>query len=173
MRKKFGFIAAAFATIVIVPTAYAAKMKSTAQADAGSSYSAASHSHQDMQADLTAHYVRDTNPAGITDSAVRFSVGGMLNQYFGIDVQGLYAARSRDYLIGSNLRFVPNEWLFAKAGLGGYADKKTREIQITPLVGAGMMAKLNRDYYLVTEATYFQVQGRNNIGIGAGLGMLF
>jgi hypothetical protein len=152
----------------------------TAQASKGSSRgsytpveSRSSYGRQEMMIDFSVHYVRDTQPEGQTDTAGRFSLGGMFNEWVGLDAVGQYEARSKSYLVGADFRLVPNEWLFMKFGAGAYSEKLTRTLALTPLAGAGILARLSRDYYFVTEATYFQVDERRNIGFGVGLGLSF
>ena len=138
-----------------------------------SNESHSSSSHQDMMLDIEAHYVRDTNTNGSTDTAGRFSLGGMFNDWLGLDAVGLMEVRSKDYLVGGDLRISPVDWFFIKGGLGGYANKATHAIGFTPLLGGGIMARLTRDYYFVTESNYFQVNDRSNISFGAGFGVTF
>ena len=157
---------AAFPTVAI-----AARGTST-----GSSYAPAetrSSYRQEMMVDLSVHYVRDTKPDGGTDSAARFSLGGSLNEWVGLDVQALMEARSKDYLIGGDFKFVPVDWIFCKVGVGAYSQKKSHALALTPLAGAGIIARLNREYYFVTETSYFSVNDRNNIAFGVGFGMSF
>lgn len=140
------------------------------------SFSMQSENHsarQEMMMDLSMHYVRDTNSDGGTDSAARFSIGGMFNEWMGLDVQGLYEVRSKSYLVGANFRFLPVDWFFLKGGAGGYSQKVTNQLALTPLAGAGILARLSRDYYFVTEGSYFTVNERNNISFGVGLGTSF
>lgn len=126
-----------------------------------------------MTADLSAHYVRDTQPDGLTDTAARLSLGGMFATWIGLDLVGMFATKSKDYLVGTDLRLTPTEWFFVKGGLGSYADKKTREFKSTPLAGAGINAGLGDGYYLVSEFTYFERATRKNVTFGAGVGMTF
>lgn len=139
----------------------------------GGGYGSGGGGRQEMMLDFSTHYVRDTKPDGDTDTAGRFSLGGMFNEWMGLDLQGLLELRSKSYLVGADFRFVPTEWLFLKVGMGGYADKQTRDFRVTGLGGAGIMARISRDYYFVTETSYFSVDDRNNISFGVGLGMLF
>jgi hypothetical protein len=117
--------------------------------------------------------VRDTKPDGGTDTAGRFSIGGMFNEWVGLDLQGLYEVRARDYLVGADFRFVPNDWFFLKGGVGGFASKETRSLAITPLFGGGIMAHVTHEVYITTEMSYFSVNNRDNIGFGVGLGTSF
>jgi hypothetical protein len=126
-----------------------------------------------MMLDLSVHYVRDTSPDGATDTAAKFSLGGMFNEWLGLDATALLEGRSRNYLVGGDLRIVPIDWFFLKGGAGVYADKLTHALKSTPLAGAGVLAHINRDVYFVTESSYFSVNDRSNITFGAGLGFMF
>lgn len=128
---------------------------------------------QEMLLDVSAHYVRGTKAEDPTDTAARFSLGGMFTSWLGLDLQGLYEIKSKSYLVGSDIRLTPNEWFFVKVGVGGYADKATRALTFTPLAGAGIMARMTSDFYFVTEMSYFQINKHDNISFGAGLGASF
>src|SRR4051812_15720587 len=95
---------------LLLPTAaFAAKGRTMMMANTASQESSG---RQEMLMDLSVHYVRDTKPDGESDSAARFSIGGMFNEWIGLDVQGLYQGRSKNYLVGADLRLVPNDWFF-------------------------------------------------------------
>ena len=163
------------AVILCCESARAAKMSHGGMSFANassSSESRSSSSRQELLIDLSAHYLRDTQPDGSTHTAGRLSVGGMFTSWIGLDVQGLYAVKSKDYLIGTDVRLVPVDWLFFKGGVGGYADKVSHSLRLTPLAGAGIMGRFGQDFYFVTEASYFQVNVRNNISFGVGLGVI-
>jgi hypothetical protein len=130
-------------------------------------------SSSDLMMDVSVHYVRDTQAGGATDTAARFSLGGMFTSLIGLDVQGLYETRSKNYLVGGDIRLAVTDWFFMKGGIGGYSDKQTQELKLTPIAGAGIMAHMNRDFYLVTEGSYFQVTNQNNLSFGVGLGCYF
>ncbi|MBI3558600.1 MAG: hypothetical protein HY074_20215 [Deltaproteobacteria bacterium] len=171
IQKCFlGFLSVVCSLVAVENGAFASK-------GAPQSYSTASESSrpsgQEMLMDLSVHYVRDTKPEGGTDSAARFSIGGMFNEWVGLDLQGLYEVHSKSYLVGTDFRFVPVEWFFLKGGAGAYADKNTNSMTLTPLAGAGIKARLSREYYFVTEASYFTINDRNNISFGVGLGTHF
>ena len=123
--------------------------------------------------DLTINYLRGTQPDQATDTAPRFSIGGMFTDWVGLDFQGIYTARSKNFLVGADLRLAPVEWLYVKGGIGGYSDKATRQFTVTPLAGTGIRVHLTQKSYFVTEATYYQVNREEFIGIGAGLGVSF
>jgi len=135
--------------------------------------SSSSSGKQNMMADLSVAYVRDTSPQGQTDVAGRFNIGGMFSHWIGLDFSGLMEARSQSYLLGSDIRLVPIEWFFIKAGLGGYSDKATRTFHGTPTAGAGIKANLTDSYYFVTEASYFQVNNHNQMTVSGGVGIVF
>lgn len=160
-----------------VAEAHAAKGRMTVSSshsdDSGERHIGSVGGRQDMLLDLSVHYVRDTKQDGGTDSAGRFSVGGMFNEWIGLDLQGLYEVRSKSYLVGADFRFVPNDWFFLKGGVGGYSNKATHELSLTPTGGAGIMARLTKEFYLLTEAAYFNINDRNNISFGVGLGVIF
>lgn len=126
-----------------------------------------------MLLDFTMHYLRDTKPDGGTDTAGRFSVGGMFNEWLGLDLQGVYQIRAKNYLVGFDFRFVPVDWFFLKGGAGGYAQKSNHQLALTPIAGAGIMARISREVYLVTETSYFSANERDNVGFGIGLGTIF
>lgn len=128
---------------------------------------------QEMLLDVSAHYVRGTKAEDPTDTAGRFSLGGMFTSWLGLDLQGLYEVKSKSYLVGTDIRLAPNEWFFFKVGVGGYADKATRALTFTPLAGSGIMARMTSDFYFVTEMSYFQINKHDNISFGAGLGASF
>lgn len=130
-------------------------------------------SHQHMLMDFSGHYVRDTKPDGLSDTAARFSIGGMFSEWVGLDLQGLFKAKSASYLIGADIRLVPVEWLFVKVGVGGYSDRSTRTFQTTPLAGTGIKADITDMWYFLTEMSYFQAAGRSNVAVGTGLGVVF
>ncbi len=168
-KLLLGIAGVACAIGVVETQAFAAK-------GAPQSYSTASESRptsQQMMMDLSVHYVRDTKPEGGTDSAARFSIGGMFNEWVGLDLQGLYEVHSKSYLVGGDLRFAPVDWFFLKGGVGGYSQKETNTMTLTPLAGAGILAHLNREYYFVTEASYFTINDRNNMSFGVGFGTHF
>lgn len=145
----------------------------SSEEDYSSSSSSHSSGHSDLSADVTLNYLRGTQPDQATDSAPRVSVGGMFSDWIGLDFQGLYSMRSKNFLIGSDLRLMATDWLYIKGGIGGYSDKTTRQFTMTPLAGSGIRIKLSSQTYLLTEANYFQVNRKEYLGIGAGLGMVF
>lgn len=161
---------AAFAAFIMEDGAFAAKSRPQ-------SYSGASEGRstgpQEMFLDIGVHYVRDTKPDGESDTAGRFSLGGMFNEWVGMDFQGLYQVRDKNYLVGGDFRFVPTDWFFLKAGAGAYSSKVTHSMAVTPLFGAGIMAHLTREIYVVTESEYFSVNSHDNISFGLGLGTNF
>lgn len=173
-RRLHGFwIACALVAIVtLISTAHAANRNVVRRAENSDGDSSSSY-RQAMMVDLAVHYVRDTKPEGSTDTAARMSLGGMFTDWLGLDAVGQYQVKSKDYLVGGDLRISPTEWFFVKAGMGAYADKVTREFQTTPLLGGGILARFRGGYYLVSEFSYFQVTQRDNVSFGAGLGMAF
>jgi len=177
IKKSYFPLVLLLCSVAFGQDAFAAKMapreRPQSESRASSSSSSSSSLSQAMLVDLSAHYMRDTKPDGKSDTAGRFSIGGMFNEYIGLDVQGMFAAKSKDYLIGADLRFAPTEWFFVKGGVGGYAQRDTRELSFTPLAGAGIMATVAQGYYFVTETSYFQMNQRNNISFGVGLGCIF
>ncbi len=154
--------------IAVQRNAYSAKR---GYSDSSSS-SSRSVGAQVMLMDVSAHYVRDMKPDGPTDTAARLSIGGLFSYWVGLDIQGHYHTKSKNYLLGVDIRLMPTEWLFLKGGVGAYAEKVTREFRSTPIAGGGLMARFD-EVYLVSEATHFQVHGRNNISFGLGLGVIF
>jgi hypothetical protein len=97
----------------------------------------------------------------------------MFSSWLGLDLQATMEVQSKSYLVGADFRISPIDWFFMKAGMGGYSSPDSKALKATPLGGAGIMARVTRDFYLVTEATYFQVEQRHNVGFGAGLGLSF
>lgn len=175
MSKIWFLLLACMVGFAMESAALAARMPKS-QGASSMSFESSSSSRgfrQEMLIDLSAHYVRGTKPEDATDTAGRFSLGGMFNSWMGLDIQGLYQVKAKNYLIGGDVRITPNEWFFLKAGAGGYADKQTRALTFTPLAGLGIMARLSSDYYFVTEASYFQIDKRDNISFGVGLGASF
>lgn len=174
--SKFSLISlVGFLSFMFGAAAHAAKPPRASQSMSFES-GGGSSSHgfrQEMLVDLSAHYVRGTKAEDSTDTAGRFSLGGMFSSWIGLDLQGLYEVKSKSYLVGADLRITPNEWFFLKAGAGGYADKSTRALLLTPLFGAGILARMNSDFYFVTESTYFQINKHDNISFGVGLGASF
>lgn len=138
-----------------------------------SNYSSSSPAMQNMLIDLSGHYVRDARAEGLSDLATRLSIGGMFSNYIGLDFQGLYQFKSSNYLMGVDLRIEPVYWLFFKGGVGGYASHDTRQFQIVPLAGMGIMAPLTDMLYFLSEASFFQTRVASNVTFGAGFGMRF
>lgn len=170
----FGVLTAFFSLVLLVASmsnlAHAARARSGAYYSAGESHSAGG---QEILFDISFHHVRDVKADGLTDNAARASIGGMFTSWLGLDLQGLYEMNSKAYMVGADFRLVPTDWFFLKAGFGGYASSDSHDLKAAPLGGAGIMARFTHDFYLVTEATFFQIQDRNNIGFGAGLGVMF
>lgn len=164
-------VVALTAALVMEDGAQAAKMHQ--QSFSGGGGGSTSMAPNEMLLDVSYHYVRDTKPDGGSDSAARFSIGGMFNEWVGMDFQGLYQVRDKNYLVGGDFRFVPVDWFFLKGGAGAYASKDTHALALTPLFGAGIMAHLTREIYVVTESEYFSVNNRDNISFGVGLGTTF
>ncbi|MEW6057194.1 MAG: hypothetical protein AB1540_11325 [Bdellovibrionota bacterium] len=169
---------AIFATLLALmnsSTAWAAKhsAKNWNNSSESESRSYSSSGPKEMFLDVSAHYVRDTKPEGLSGTAGRFSIGGMFNPWLGLDLQTLYEIKSKSYLVGADMRIAPTDWFFLKGGLGGYAHKETRQFRITPVAGGGILARLSREYYFVTETSYFQVNGRSNVSFGGGFGISF
>ncbi|MGE4232222.1 MAG: hypothetical protein AB7F43_02735 [Bacteriovoracia bacterium] len=135
--------------------------------------SSSSMGKQNLMLEFTGHYIRDASPQPASDTAGRFSIGGMFSNWVGLDFSALVKTRSSSYLIGADFRLVPVEWLFFKVGLGTYSDKITRQLSLTPTAGAGIQASLSEMVYFITELSYFQVANRNNLGFGGGLGFVF
>lgn len=159
------------AAVAAPSAALAAKMpRSSANYESSNS---SSGYRPEMLMDFSAHYVRGTKAEDDTDTAARFSIGGMFNSWIGLDFQTLYEVRSKSYLVGGDVRLAPNEWFFLKTGIGGYSNKDTRELSFTPLAGAGIMARVTSELYFVTEASYFQINKRDNISFGGGIGASF
>lgn len=169
------FIAFSMATAFVGRKALAAKPRASSYSSSSENESPrrSSRSGYDMSVDVTANYVRDTKPDGGTDSAGRFSVGGMFTEWMGLDFQALYEVRSESYLVGADIRIVPIEWLFIKGGFGGYSHKITRELSLSPLASVGIIVHLPSDFYFLTEVSTFNVNDRNKISFGAGLGARF
>ena len=126
-----------------------------------------------MMLDLSAVYLRDTRPEGISGVGTRASLGGMLSQNVGIGLQGTYELKTNNYLVGADIRLMPVSWLFFKAGIGGYSLKESKQFMVVPMGGFGINAPITEVWYLVAEATYFQARNVNNITFGAGLGVHF
>lgn len=168
--KIFTFV---ITLLSISTSAFAAKYSGRASQSDYSPRSYGSSSAGHMSLDMSALYIRDTKSDGKTDSALRATLGGMFSSLIGLDFVGIYANKSKDYLVGANLKLMPTEWFFIKGGVGAYADKQTRSFQGTPLIGTGIMASLGDGYFLSTEFMYFEKSDRKNIGIGAGLGISF
>lgn len=141
--------------------------------DSGSSHGHAAQIQQNMIVDVSVVYVRDTQASGPTDTAGKFSLGGNFNEWWGMDAQGLYQIHAKNYLVGADLRFMPIDWFFIKGGLGAYSEKTTNSLNMTPLAGAGIMAHVTRDYYILTETSYFSSDDHSNISFGVGLGFMF
>ena len=171
MSKKI--LSLVLITISMSTSAFAAKYSGRASQSDYSPKSYGSSSAGHMTLDMTALYIRDTKSDGKTDSALRATLGGMFSSIIGLDFVGLYANKSKDYLVGANLKLMPTDWFFIKGGVGAYADKQTRSFQGTPLVGTGIMANLGDGYFLSTEFMHFEKSERKNIGIGAGFGISF
>jgi len=138
-----------------------------------SSSGGSSSSRNQMMMDVGVQYVRDTKPDGSSDTAGRFSLGGMANDWVGVDGQGMFEGRSKNYLVGGDVRLVPMDWFFIKLGGGAYADKETNSLIPPPIMGAGILAHVTRDIYFVTEGSYFSVNTHDNITFGVGLGTNF
>ncbi len=126
-----------------------------------------------MTMDISALYVRDTKPDGLNDSAGKVSLGGMFTSVIGLDFVGMLASKSKDYMVGADLKIMPTDWFFLKGGYGAYAEKTTKTFKATPIIGTGIMANLGDGYYLTSEFMYFEKADRKNVGIGAGLGISF
>lgn len=168
-------LAAVFCSIFSVDAAMASQNSSRQQSFSSSS-AGPSEGHmgrQDMTVDVSMNYVRDLRADGTNDTAARVSLGGMFNHWLGLDIQGLFEIKSQSYLVGTDLKMMPVDWFFLKFGVGGYAQKETNQFRGTPLAGAGIIAPLSREYYVVTETNYFQVEERKNISFGVGLGLVF
>lgn len=132
-----------------------------------------SYSSSEIFLDVSAHYVRDIEAYGDTDTAARLSIGGQFAPWIGLDFVGLYQKHAKNYLIGADLRLKPTEWFFLKGGVGGYSDKVSKAIQLAPLAGAGILGRLSSSSYVVAEANYFQVNLKNFLSFGIGLGLIF
>jgi len=154
--------------------------KSSSRSSGGHSYASSSSESSsssggpaNMMMDLSYHYLRSTSVDGQTDSALRGSVGGMFEEWLGLGVVGIYQVRAQSYLVGADVRLMPTEWFFVKAGAGAYGDKSSRELKATPIAGAGIMARISRGAYVVTETSTFMAFDRTHVSFGAGLGFLF
>lgn len=175
----FLVVAVAITMIAVESRAWAAKAPGGAMsgnvhrltaADLGSS---SGGGRKEMMLDLSMHYVRDVGATGATDSAPRFSLGGMFNDWLGMDAVGLYQLKSKNYLVGGDFRVVVIDWFYVKGGVGAYSNKQTRALSFTPLASAGMQAFMNNSYYINAESSYFTVDDRSNISFGLGLGVSF
>ncbi len=128
----------------------------------------------EMNLDLSAMFVRDTRPIGSSDTGTKVSLGGMFASWVGLDALGMYELKSKSFLVGADVRLVPIDWLFLKAGAGAYNDRLTRSLKATPVLGVGLMARFTEYYYMTVESMYFQgPDNGKNIGVGAGLGLIF
>ena len=173
------FCAVLIIAVLISNMAWAAKSKPPSAAQQASSsnssdergYSGSVSGQINM--DSTVHYVRDTATGGDSDTAIKFSIGGMFIPWLGLDGVGIYQIKSQNFLVGTDIKVVPVDWLYFKGGVGGYSDRRTRELKLSPLAAAGIKANINRDIYLVTETTYFQVSSQSNLSFGAGFGFSF
>lgn len=172
MLKFISILGWALFLILATPDFAKAAMRSVSRGEF-SSGGGSSSSGSKMLVDLSAHYVRDTKPDGAKDTAGRLSIGGMFNSWVGLDLQGMYQVKSKNYLVGTDLRLAPTEWFFLKGGIGAYADKLTGEFKTTPLAGAGILATLTQEIYAVSEFSYFQFNRRNNVSFGVGVGAMF
>lgn len=173
---KMKIVLATICAIALGSSAVAAKRKAPiniSDDDAPSSSYRRSANHTELMMDLTVNYLRGTQPDQETDTAPRMSVGGMFSDWIGLDFQGLYTARSKNFMVGADVRLHPVDWLYFKGGVGGYSDKATREFTVTPLFASGIRLRMTQQSYFVTEASYFQVNRREYMGIGAGLGVSF
>jgi hypothetical protein len=128
---------------------------------------------QQILVDVSGLFVRDTKEGGKAGPAGKLSIGGMFTDWIGVDFTGLYESNSKSYLLGSDIRLMPTDWFFLKGGIGGYSEKKNGALRMTPLAGTGIMARMSSDLYFLTEASYFQVQERSNLGVGVGFGVAF
>lgn len=172
MSSALRFLFVALLSLAMADISVAAKHSSFAQSDGDEGRSSGGGARQ-MMADVSLNYIRNTQPDGKSDTAGKVSVGGMFNHWLGLDILGMYGVRTNNYLVGADFRLVPTEWLFMKGGIGGYSDKVSGTFKSTPIFGAGINARIDRSYYVTTEATYFQVSSANNIGVGVGLGIYF
>lgn len=128
----------------------------------------------EVSVDFTALYVRDTAAGGASDTGGRLSLGGMFTSWIGMDGLGLFEVKSKSYLVGGDIRLVPINWLYFKAGAGAYSNKETHELKPTPIIGAGFKGNFTEYYYMLAEGMAFQTsENRRNIGFGVGLGLVF
>jgi hypothetical protein len=128
----------------------------------------------EMNLDLSAMFVRDTRPIGGSDTGAKLSVGGMFASWIGLDALGMYHIKSKSFLVGGDIRLVPIDWLYFKAGGGAFNDRLTRSLKATPILGMGLMARFTEYYYMNVESMYFTgPDGGKNIGVGAGFGLIF
>ena len=128
----------------------------------------------EMSLDVAGMYVRDTRPIGGSDTGAKLNLGGTFTDWIGMDAMAMYEIKSKSFLVGGDIRLMPIEWLFFKAGAGGFSDRETKEFRATPILGAGFMGRFTEYYYMVAEGLYFSGPGGGkNVGFGAGLGFIF
>ncbi len=168
-NNSFIILAIGVLNLIALNPAMAAKGASYSEGSSGKNYSAFSG----MNLDVSAFYLRQTKTEGTSDFATRASLGGMFTQSVGMDLTGMYETKSSNYLVGANLHVLPVQWLFLKGGVGGYSERQTKQFQVVPILGGGIRAAFSDTYQLVSELIYFQTKTAQNIGFGAGVGILF
>ncbi len=174
MSKTKFILISIFALLSVNAFAAASRAASRSSSDYSSYSSSRGSSSGSMMVDLQAHYMRDTRPEFPTDTAARLSIGGMFSHWIGLDIFGFYATKSKNYLVGADIKLLPTDWFFLKAGMGAYAEKTSRQFHGTPVFGTGIQANLGDGYVLISEFNYFErAKNSKNISFGVGLGMVF
>jgi hypothetical protein len=170
--SKFMLSVMLFAATLVPFTVWSAPNKSsgTSKRDSGEDLKY----RYEMSFDLSAMYTRDTRPVGGSDTGVKINLGGLFDSWIGLDALAMMEVKSKSYLVGGGLRLVPIDWLFLRVGGGGYADRQTKEIKATPILGTGFIGRFSQYTYMTAEGLYFTgTDGGRNISFGAGLGIIF
>ncbi len=128
----------------------------------------------ELSMDAAIFYLRNPSSGGSSNTGGRLSFGGNFASWVGMDVMGLYQVKDKSFLGAATLRFVPIDWLFLKAGYGGFFDRAQNQMRPTPVFGGGLKGYFSEYYYMIVEGITYQVgSGKSQIGAGIGLGIIF
>lgn len=128
----------------------------------------------EVSVDATAFYVRNPAAGGSSDTAGRLNFGGNFASWVGMDIMGLYQVKEKSFLGAATLRFIPIDWLYLKAGYGGFFDRDNNQMKPTPVFGGGLKGYFSEYYYMLVEGLTYQGNGgKNQIAAGLGLGVIF